>query len=145
VFQKCFKKDDRLNGGYLVKRALYLSMVGSRLEGSDLVSGNVEWCLKSGDPSKPFLTFTPQGRMEKYAKVTVHAIPQKGAFKPSHLLPQISNLQPHSQQGSYLYITRIFFFFFILLNICFNQNILQRTFSDQPHRALHVFCICVKC
>ncbi|KAK9506568.1 hypothetical protein O3M35_008472 [Rhynocoris fuscipes] len=94
--KKYFHKDDYLNQKYHYKRAVYLCLIASAIQGSHLVSKDHEmkFCLNSEDPLKPMLLFRPEGRMTQFVEVALSILPEDNPFKLNRFLPEKNNIRP---------------------------------------------------
>ncbi|GFO37979.1 nucleolar protein 6-like [Plakobranchus ocellatus] len=88
-----FQPKDYLNQRYSRKRALYLCAVASHLENLERVQ-HLQFSYFMGNPYKPMLVVKLNGHDLKQVSLSLHAVPESGAFKESRFHVSKNNVRP---------------------------------------------------
>lgn len=88
--KSCFHERDYMNSRYLVKKSLYLSILTSNLQKSELIS-ELNYDFHNGNQFLPILQV--QTKEIKDTIFNIRVIPEENTFKISKFLPDKSNLR----------------------------------------------------
>ncbi|KAF6211041.1 hypothetical protein GE061_014154 [Apolygus lucorum] len=91
--KQLFRKSDKFDQQYLVKRSSYLCHVAKELQKTDLITADtsIEFTAKNGDALKPHLVLRPNEKSAKALTVVISAVAEAGTFKLTQFTPEKCN------------------------------------------------------